>query len=259
MTENGFWALLRAWIVTRRMRQNVTDVGRAAGLKEATVSYAPMPPQPMAAPVPYKNGLGTAGFVLGLVGLIFAFIPLIGIIAWPLTILGLIFGIVGTLRANRGQASNKGMAITAVVLSAIGLVICVIWTAAFGKVVNDAANSLPTAPAPPAVADAGSQPAAAAPTGQATAKHTVVLEVTTAAKSNVQWSSGFTTNSQEVLEKGKTWNQTLTMDDLAFTSVTVTPVEFKVGSKDNTCKITVDGKIVVEHHNSVGALCTYQP
>ncbi|WP_410644260.1 DUF4190 domain-containing protein [Amycolatopsis sp. lyj-346] len=224
------------------------------------MSYAPMPPSPsMPVSNQYKNGLGTAGFVLGLVGLIFAFIPIIGVIAWPLVILGLIFGIVGTLRANRGQASNKGLAIAAVVLSAIGLVICVLWTAAFGKAVNDAANGLPTEAAPAAVADAGSQPAAAAPTAAAAAKHTVVLEVTTAAKSNLQWGSGFTANSQEVLEKGKTWSQTLTMDDLVFTSVSATPVEFKMGSKDNTCKITVDGKVVVEQHNSIGAICTYQP
>lgn len=221
------------------------------------MSYAPMPPAP--APVQFKNGLGTAGFVLGLVGLIFAFIPIIGVVAWPLVILGLIFGIVGTLRANRGRASNKGLAITAVVLSALGLVICVIWTAAFGKAVSDTANGLPAPVAPASVADAGSGPAAAAPSAAASAKHTVVLEVTTAAKSNVQWSSGFTANSQEVLDKGKTWRQTLSMDDLAFTSVTVTAVDFKLGDKDNTCKITVDGKTVVEQHNSVGALCTYQP
>ncbi|WP_410667744.1 DUF4190 domain-containing protein [Amycolatopsis sp. cmx-4-68] len=221
------------------------------------MSYAPVPP--MSAPVQYKNGLGTAGFVLGLVGLIFAFIPIIGVIAWPLTILGLIFGIVGTLCANRGQASNKGLAITAVVLSAIGLVICVIWTAAFGKVVSDTAAGLPTAPASAAVADAGSEPAAAAPSAAAPGKHTIVLDVTTAAKSNVQWNSGFTANSQDVLEKGKTWSQTLTIDDLAFTSVSVTPVDFKLGSKDNTCKITVDGKTVVEQSNSVGAFCTYRP
>lgn len=228
------------------------------------MSYVPMPPSPPGvAPTPYKNGLGTAGFVLGLVGLIFAFVPLIGIVAWPLTILGLIFGIVGTLRANRGQASNKGLAITAVVLSAIGLVICVIWTAAFGKAVSDTANGLPAAAAPAAVADtdtgAGAGPASAAPSPAAPAKHTVHLEVTTASKSNVQWSSGFTANSQEVLDKGKTWTQTLTMDELAFTSVSATPVDFKLGSKDNTCKITVDGKTVVEQSNSVGVFCTYQP
>ncbi len=241
------------------MAQNVIAFGRTTDpSREATVSYAPLPPSPaMPLPSQPKNGLGTAGFVLGLVGLIFAFIPLIGIIAWPMTILGLIFGIVGTMRASRGQASNKGLAITAVVLSAIGLVICFVWTLAFGKAVSDTANGLPAPAAPAAVADAGAAPAAS--TAAAPGKHTVVLEVTTAAKSNVQWNSGFTANSQEVLEKGKSWHQTLSMDDLAFTSVSVTPVDFKLGSKDNTCKITVDGKTVVEQANSVGAFCTYQP
>lgn len=237
------------------MAQSVTAFGRTPDpLKEATVSYAPMPPSSGMPVSQYKNGLGTAGFVLGLVGLIFAFIPIIGVVAWPLTILGLVFGIIGTLRAGRGQANNKGMAIAGTVLSAVGLVICFLWTVAFGAAVDNTANGLP-APAAPA---AGSAPAAAAPTAAA-GKHTVVLEVTTAARSNVQWGSGFTANSQAVLDKGKSWSQTLTMDDLAFTTVTVTPVDYKIGTKANTCKITVDGKTVSENANGVAALCTFQP
>jgi hypothetical protein len=211
------------------------------------VSYAPMPPTPAMPTQPQrKNGLGTAGFVLGLVGLVFAFIPLIGVIAWPLTILGLIFGILGITRASRGQADNKGLAITGVVLSAIGLVICVIWTAAFGNAVTD---SVPTPAAPPSIQASG------APAG----RHTVVLEVTTAAKSNLLWTSGYRANSQEVLEPGKTWSQTLSMDALAWTSVSVSPVSYAAGGKDNTCKITVDGKTVSEQANGIAALCTFQP
>jgi hypothetical protein len=221
------------------------------------VSYAPVPPAMPALPL-RKNGLGTTGFVLGLVGLLFAFIPLIGVIAWPLTILGLVFGIVGTVRVNRGQADNKGLAITGVVLSAVGLVICVIWTAAFGAAVTDAANDTPAPVAPPAVQDAGAA-ANAAPTAAGTAKHTVVLEVTTAARSNVQWSSGFSTKSQDVLDRGKKWSQTLSADDLAWTSISVSPVDYQLGSKDNTCRITVDGKTVSENSNAVAALCTFQP
>lgn len=221
-----------------------------------------MPPAP-AAPVPSQreNGLGTAGFVLGLVGLIFAFIPLIGVIAWPLTILGLIFGIVGTVRANRDQADNKGLAISGLVLSVVGLIICIVWTAAFGKAVNDAVNNAPTPVAPPAIQDSAvpAAPANAAPTTAAAAKHTVVLEVTTAAKSNVQWTSGFTVNSQDVIDSGKTWSQTLSMDDLAWTSVSVTPVNYQMGTKASTCKITVDGKKVSENSNAIAALCTYTP
>ncbi|WP_410635014.1 hypothetical protein [Amycolatopsis sp. cmx-4-83] len=120
----------------------------------------------------------------------------------------------------------NGLGTAGFVLGLVGLVICVLWMAAFGKAVSDTANGLPTA---------GAAPSAAA------AQHTVVLEVTTAAKANVQWGSGFTANSQEVLEKGKSRRQALSMDDLAFTPVTVTAVDFKLGAKDNTCKITVDG------------------
>jgi hypothetical protein len=211
------------------------------------VSYAPIPPtkaQPQ-----HKNGLGTAGFVLGLVGLVFAVVPIIGVIAWPLTILGLIFGVIGLTRANRGQAGTKGMAITGVVLSAVGLVSCVIWTAAFGKAVTDAAGNVPAPAAPPSVQSSG------APAG----RHTVVLEVTTAAKSNLLWTSGSRTTSPEVLEPGKTWSRTLSTDTLAWTSVSVSPVSYEPGGKDNTCKITVDGKTASEQANGVAALCTFQP
>ncbi|WIX98832.1 hypothetical protein QRX60_32865 [Amycolatopsis mongoliensis] len=43
---------------------------------------------------------------------------------------------------------------------------------------------------------------------------------------------------------------------LAFTAP---PVDFEVGAKDNTCKITVDGKTVVEQSDSIGAICTHRP
>lgn len=216
-------------------------------------------PSPPAAPTPGqpKNGLGTAGFVLGLIGLIFAFIPLIGVVAWPLTILGLIFGALGTARARSGKATNKGLAITGLVLSVIGLVICIIWTAVFGKAVSDSVHNTPAPAAPANVQDSGAAPASnAAP---AAGKHTIVLEVTTATKSNVQYNSGLSVNSQDVIDGGKTWTQTLSANDLAMTMVTVTPVSYQGGSKPNTCKITVDGKKVAENSNPIGAICTYTP
>jgi Mycobacterium membrane protein len=86
--------------------------------------YAPPPPQQQAKP---SNGLGTTGFVLGLVGLVLSFIPLIGVVAWPLVILGIIFSAVGISKAAKGRATNKGMAITGLVVSVVGLVICVLW------------------------------------------------------------------------------------------------------------------------------------
>lgn len=102
--------------------------------------YGGYPPPP--AP---KNGFGTAGFVLGLLGLIFSPVPIVGVIAWPLVILGLILAIIGLNRAKKGDATNKGLAIAGIACSALGLLVCIIWVAAIGN----AASETPTAAATP--------------------------------------------------------------------------------------------------------------
>lgn len=99
----------------------------------------PAPPTP-------QNGLGTAGFVLGLLGLIFSPIPIVGVIAWPLVILGLIFSIIGLNRARSGKASNKGLCLAGIITSALGLLMCIIWVAAIGNAAN---NQAQTAVPPP--------------------------------------------------------------------------------------------------------------
>jgi hypothetical protein len=106
------------------------------------------PGQPYYAPVapPPQNGLGTAGFVLGLVGLLFSFIPLIGIIAWPLVLLGLVFSGVGLARARAGRATNQGLAVAGLVCSAVGLLVCILYAAAFGNAVNAASEAVDEAP-----------------------------------------------------------------------------------------------------------------
>jgi hypothetical protein len=96
------------------------------------MSYPPQPPSP--GPYPYgpvaqpqQNGLGVAGFVLGLVGLVFSFIPFIGIIAWPLVIVGAVLSGVGMSKAQKGQANNMGLAVAGLVTSIIGLIMCIGW------------------------------------------------------------------------------------------------------------------------------------
>ncbi len=59
-----------------------------------------------------KNGKATTGLVLGIIGLLAWILPLIGA---PITIIGLIFGIKGL------KSLKRGVAITAIVLSCIGL------------------------------------------------------------------------------------------------------------------------------------------
>lgn len=61
-----------------------------------------------------SNGMGVAGFVLALLGVIFIWVPALN---WILWLLGLIFSIIGVCRAPRG------LAIAGLVLSAIYLII----------------------------------------------------------------------------------------------------------------------------------------
>jgi hypothetical protein len=96
----------------------------------------PLPPAQQQA-APPRNGFGTAGFVLGLIGLIFSPIPIIGVVAWPLVIVGLVLSLIGFHRAHKGRATNRGLAVAGIVLSVIGLVICILWVAAFGKAADD--------------------------------------------------------------------------------------------------------------------------
>lgn len=121
-------------------------------------------PQPQYQPPQPRNGMGTASFVLGLLAALFSMIPIIGVIGWPLSILGLVFGILGIARARKGEATNKGLAIAGTVLASIGLVLCMAWTAAFGAAAEDIDRQL-NQPAVPAFApiDAAAPAAPAGP------------------------------------------------------------------------------------------------
>ncbi|MEV0698008.1 DUF4190 domain-containing protein [Saccharopolyspora sp. NPDC050389] len=94
-------------------------------------NYSPARPQPQRG-----AGLAITGLVLGLCALLFSLIPFIGVIAWVLAPLGLIFGIIG-LRAR------KGMAITGIATSAVALVICIAWLGSFVSSVSELPTTTP--------------------------------------------------------------------------------------------------------------------
>ncbi|HEV8055763.1 MAG TPA: DUF4190 domain-containing protein [Nocardioidaceae bacterium] len=68
-----------------------------------------------------RNGLGIAALVVGILALLLAvyFFPL-GLL---LGVVAIILGIVGMRRVSRGQATNRGMAISGVVLGVLALLI----------------------------------------------------------------------------------------------------------------------------------------
>ena len=59
------------------------------------------------------HGLGIAGFVLGILAVVFSFIPLMGWLMWILAILALVFGLVGCF----GNKKSKSIAFIAVILA----------------------------------------------------------------------------------------------------------------------------------------------
>ena len=63
-----------------------------------------------------SNGLGTAGFVLALLGVILCWIPILN---WILWLLGLIFSFIGVFK------KPKGLAITGLVLSFISIIVII--------------------------------------------------------------------------------------------------------------------------------------
>ena len=63
-----------------------------------------------------------ASLVLGILGLVFGFIPFCSYIAPLLCLIGLILGIVSVVQKSKYRMP-KGMAIAGVILSAIGLVV----------------------------------------------------------------------------------------------------------------------------------------
>jgi hypothetical protein len=128
------------------------------------------PPGPQIVVRGDRNGLGTAALVLGIIAVIFSFIPLVGIIAWPIGITGLILGFVGLARVNRREATNRGVTIGGLITSGAALAICLLWLVGIGIAGSQATPSRSTIPTVDAVPAAKVNPPAAPakPTGPAT-------------------------------------------------------------------------------------------
>ncbi len=86
-----------------------------------------------AAPSNEGQGLGVASLVLGILGVLTAWIPIIGFVAWIFAPLGLIFGFI-----SLGKPAAKGLAIGGLITSGIALAICIAWVVGFGALVNQA-------------------------------------------------------------------------------------------------------------------------
>ena len=88
----------------------------------------PAAPYPYVVAAPPDPGAGQAvtSLVLGIISIVFTFIPCFGFVAIVTGIIGLVMGILG-----RKSATRHGMAVTGIVLSAISLGLAVLFTALY--------------------------------------------------------------------------------------------------------------------------------
>src|SRR4051812_21809011 len=104
-----------------------------------------MPPQPYAVlpPAPEKgpNGLGVAALVLGILALLFAFIPILSFIAWLPALVAIALGIAGLVARNRRRGTaiaGLSLGVAAVIVS---IAVSVVSVAAVAGAASDAASS----------------------------------------------------------------------------------------------------------------------
>ena len=118
----------------------------------------PLPPRPRPPRrLPPGNGLGTAGLVLGIIALVFAVIPIVGVIAWFIWPVGLVLALIGFARVRSGEATNRGPALAGVITSGVAAAVCLL-----GLVIT----AVGAASAPAATTPAATTPAATTPSSQ---------------------------------------------------------------------------------------------
>ena len=66
-----------------------------------------------------KSKMATAGMILGIIGAC--------LISLLLSVLGLIFGIIGLTQVNSGKGANKGQALAGIILGAVGIVLYILF------------------------------------------------------------------------------------------------------------------------------------
>ena len=87
-----------------------------------------------------RNGAGVAALVLGLLGLVLALLVLPAPLGALLGLLAAVFGIMGISRAGRGDATNRGQAVTGLISGILALALGVFLTVRIGSYLQDHAS-----------------------------------------------------------------------------------------------------------------------
>jgi hypothetical protein len=172
---------------------------------------------PASAPVPTPvspprgNGWGVAALVVGIVAVVFSFIPVMGVVAFVLGPVAVLLAIIGMTR----KLAKKGAAVAGLVLGILSIVIAAIWMAVLAAAVSSADHAL-------------------------NSEHKVEYVVTTNGKASVSyWVTGGTSN-QDITT---TWKKEQTVKNSDFLSLVVTG-DYSNAHAAVGCEILFDGATI---------------
>ncbi|XAS68255.1 DUF4190 domain-containing protein [Micrococcaceae bacterium Sec5.7] len=184
----------------------------------------PEPVRPESVQPVRGNGFGITALVLGIVAVVFSFIPVMGVVAFVLGPLAVLFGIIGATR----KFARKGAAVAGLVLGILSIVIAAIWMAVVSAAVSSADQAL-------------------------NSEHKVEYVVTTKGKASVNyWTDGGT--SKEDISAA--WKKEQTVKNSDFLSLVVTG-DFSNAAAAVSCEILFDGKSIAKNTGSgTGAMAS---
>lgn len=93
-----------------------------------------------------KSGLAIAGLVLGIVGIVGSWVPILNNFSFILALLGLVFGVIALILIvkSAGAKGGKGMAIAAIVVSLLACVIVFATQNLYSQAIDQASDEMQT-------------------------------------------------------------------------------------------------------------------
>lgn len=90
----------------------------------------------------HLSACGVTALVLGIVGTVLSFIPIINNLAAVLGVIGLVLGIIGLIGVFRGKKRGKALTIAGTILSVVAIVVTLAMQSATGKAIDSASKGL---------------------------------------------------------------------------------------------------------------------
>jgi len=145
------------------------------------------------------SGMAVAGLVLGILALLTSFIPIINNGAFFLGLLGLIFSIVGLVGTMRGKKSGKGIAIAALVLTILSCVIVLATQSMFSAAIDEASTPAISSESTSAPSSADTSSDTTSTTGQSSDSYTITDEALNSDSYTAVIAGTFTNNTDSDL------------------------------------------------------------